>query len=415
MTSGLSELLCRVCLKQDELLVDIYEHVEEQQTDLCTLLERCGDIIVEKLDSYPKYLCQECTKELLIAAKFRDKCAATEQAIKQRKRKRLDDEAASLAIGELAKDELVVDDEENTIDANDIIEFDPSEHVELYEECETEELAIKETIEAPELAVREESIEESNPIQLNANYNCDDCGAVFQQTVTLQRHIAKSHPNAVIYNCMHCGYCFTQHINLQRHSCTASLSAPSRNEGMARTRHRCVYCGKCLQSAPSLVMHLRLHNGERPFACDVCPKTFKTNGGLVVHQKRHLKLIEFECEYCGKGFVESSNLKRHIASLHTSDRPHRCTICQHSFARVYLLELHKRTHTGERPYACSWCDSSFAQLSVLRSHERIHSGERRHRCDLCQKTFSRLSQLKKHTLKSCLPVATQAVNEVVMD
>lgn len=40
------ELLCRVCLKQDELMVDVYEHVEEQQTDLCTLLESCGGIKV---------------------------------------------------------------------------------------------------------------------------------------------------------------------------------------------------------------------------------------------------------------------------------------------------------------------------------------------------------------------------------
>lgn len=46
MTQELIDLLCRVCLKQDELMVDVYEHVEEQQTDLCTLLERCGDIKV---------------------------------------------------------------------------------------------------------------------------------------------------------------------------------------------------------------------------------------------------------------------------------------------------------------------------------------------------------------------------------
>jgi len=40
------ELLCRVCLQQDELLVDIFETVEELQADLCTLLETCGNIKV---------------------------------------------------------------------------------------------------------------------------------------------------------------------------------------------------------------------------------------------------------------------------------------------------------------------------------------------------------------------------------
>lgn len=46
MKQGGDELLCRVCLNQDELMVDVYEHVEEQQTDLCTLLESCGSIKV---------------------------------------------------------------------------------------------------------------------------------------------------------------------------------------------------------------------------------------------------------------------------------------------------------------------------------------------------------------------------------
>lgn len=46
MKQGGDELLCRVCLNQDELMVDVYEHVEEHQTDLCTLLESCGSIKV---------------------------------------------------------------------------------------------------------------------------------------------------------------------------------------------------------------------------------------------------------------------------------------------------------------------------------------------------------------------------------
>ncbi|XP_060648752.1 zinc finger protein 501 [Drosophila nasuta] len=374
-----SDLLCRVCLKQDELMVDVYEHVEEQQTDLCTLLERCGDIKVDKTDAFPKYLCQECTKELLIAAKFRDKCAATEQLLRH------SEAEASCSIdatSDLIDKESVKHNSEDDMD--DIIEYDPSQHVELYEECETH------AKEQKLLATVQQTI-------AVAIFNCDDCGAVFQQAATLQRHLDKAHPTVETSSCQHCGHSFTQSINLQRHSCNVIS-----NEEPQITHHRCIYCGKSLQSAASLAMHIRLHNGDRPFACDVCPKTFKTNGALVSHQKRHLKLVEYKCEYCGKGFVESSNLRRHIIALHTSERPHTCTLCQRSFSRVYLLELHKRTHTGERPYACNHCDRSFAQLSVLRTHERIHTGERRHRCALCQKTFSRLMQLKKHELKPCI-------------
>lgn len=348
-------------------------------------------------------MCQECTKELLISAKFRDKCAATEEELRKRTVERLEGEEAPIGGNFLGDAELVVDDDaERAISADDIIEFDPSENVELYEECETEERHER----TPSVDINEtEQRNESLPV---ANFSCDDCGATFQQAATLQRHLGKVHPAAEIYSCSQCAHGFTQHINFERHNCFVS-EAPSSD---MRSRHRCTHCGKCMQSASSLIMHLRLHNGERPFACDACPKTFKTNGGLVTHQKRHLKLVEYECEYCGKGFVESSNLRRHITSLHTSERPHTCTVCHRTFARVYLLELHKRTHTGERPYACSLCDRSFAQLSVLRTHERIHTGERRHSCSICLKTFSRLIQLKKHQLKSCLPVATIASEDL---
>lgn len=359
---------------------------------------------VDKCDAYPKYLCQECTKELLICAKFRDKCAATEEELRKRTAERLEDEETELAINVLGAEDLVVDEDgEQTISADDIIEIDPSENVEFYEECETEERT-EEAVQSVDTADKEIRIEKPS----STHYSCDDCGATFQQAATLQRHLGKVHPAAEIFSCTRCAHGFTQQINLEEHSCSES-EAPALD---GRSRHRCMHCGKCMQSASSLIMHLRLHNGERPFACDACPKTFKTNGGLVTHQKRHLRLLEYACEYCGKGFVESSNLRRHIASLHTQERPHTCTVCQRTFSRVYLLELHKRTHTGERPYVCSHCDRSFAQLGVLRTHERIHTGERRHSCSICQKTFSRLIQLKKHQLKSCHTVATAASAEL---
>jgi uncharacterized Zn-finger protein len=58
----------------------------------------------------------------------------------------------------------------------------------------------------------------------------------------------------------------------------------------------CSYAGR---NADQLVVHLRTHTGDSPFACNVCEASFKS----------------------------SSDLKRHI-----------------------------RLHTGEKPYACSFCD-----------------------------------------------------------
>ncbi|XP_016976678.1 zinc finger protein 239 [Drosophila rhopaloa] len=345
------ELICRVCFQQDEFLVDIYETVEELQVNLCTLLKTCGDIKVDSTDEHPKYLCQECTKELLIAAKFRRKCAEAE--------KRLRDETAKMNI-----------DMTESLLEEEIITFDPSDYIE-------------------ELPSAEEDCEKE-PTEVSA-HSCQDCGAVFQQPAALRRHIENVHASITIYDCEKCGEFYTELRSFQNHSCSDPV--------YLKGGHRCLECGKCLQSASSLVAHMRLHTGERPFSCNLCAKSFTTNGALMAHQRRHQRLLQHQCPHCGRGFVESSNMRRHIVARHTDERPHLCTVCQRTFSRVYLLNLHLRTHTGERPYACGHCDRRFAQLGVLRSHERIHTGERLHRCQVCEKTFSRAGQLRKHEMR----------------
>uniref|UniRef100_B3P4X9 Protein krueppel n=2 Tax=Drosophila erecta TaxID=7220 RepID=B3P4X9_DROER len=343
------ELRCRVCLKQDELLVDICETVEEMQVDLCTLLETCGGIKVDRSDVEPMYLCQECTNELLIAAKFRKKCTEAEK---------LRDGAREIELGTA-----------EPLTSEEVIIIDPSDYI-----------------------VQTSAVEDSEKKPIGVSrWNCQHCGAVFQQSEVLRRHIGKVHASVTIIDCEDCRRFFTKIGSYQGHSCSHSKSP--------KGEHKCLECGKCLQSASSLASHMRLHTEERPFTCDQCPKTFRTNGAVEAHQRRHKQMMQHKCPHCGRGFVESSNLRRHIVARHTDERPHLCNFCQRSFSRVYMLELHLRTHTGERPYACKHCDKRFAQLGVLRSHERIHTGERLHRCQVCEKTFTRAGQLRKHEMR----------------
>lgn len=84
---------------------------------------------------------------------------------------------------------------------------------------------------------------------------------------------------------------------------------------------------------------------------------------------------------------------------HTGEKPHKCTICNRSFARVFLLQIHLRTHTGERPYQCPFCDKAFAQGGDLASHKRTHTGERPHVCPYCKRGFIKSSGLTQHMRK----------------
>lgn len=49
---------------------------------------------------------------------------------------------------------------------------------------------------------------------------------------------------------------------------------------------RCDYCDQCFKQLNSLKLHIRIHTGERPFACSKCMKCFVSRSQLANHTKR---------------------------------------------------------------------------------------------------------------------------------
>jgi KRAB domain-containing zinc finger protein len=48
-------------------------------------------------------------------------------------------------------------------------------------------------------------------------------------------------------------------------------------------------------------------------------------------------------------FERKLKLKRRMI-VHTGDKRHVCSVCDHAFLRPHDLTDHKRTHTGEKPH-----------------------------------------------------------------
>ncbi|KAF2421014.1 hypothetical protein EJ08DRAFT_653659 [Tothia fuscella] len=60
----------------------------------------------------------------------------------------------------------------------------------------------------------------------------------------------------------------------------------------------------------------------------------------------------------------------------SSQKKHKCKICDKRFTRPSSLQTHMYSHTGEKPFACEidGCGRHFSVVSNLRRHRKVHKG-----------------------------------------
>ncbi|GFW60488.1 zinc finger protein 91 [Trichonephila clavipes] len=78
-----------------------------------------------------------------------------------------------------------------------------------------------------------------------------------------------------------------------------------------KKQHVCDICNQTCASPQKLMVHRRVHTGEKPYTCDTCKKSFNQKSSLKTHQYTHTGEKLYVCETCNKSFRTSSQLARH--------------------------------------------------------------------------------------------------------
>lgn len=156
---------------------------------------------------------------------------------------------------------------------------------------------------------------------------CKACGEMFGNKIELKEHISTAHDG---YNCEKCNRNYTSKSGLKFHIAQEH-----------EQKYPCPICGKSSGSSSSFNKHLASHTEGSDIKCPHCRYIFPNKDTFMAHRESCRMSRAYTCNQCGKGFSSKNSFQHHEATHFDGKFP--CHICGIKFSFSTNLNRHIRT------------------------------------------------------------------------